>query len=183
MPTSTARTVVVLTAMFLAVAVAFGAIVGFFAIGTSISKVEITAGSPACTGTSVSNSPGAIQLRPGMKCSVPVTLRNAGRLAVHLDEVVLPYMGAEGGAAVQVKSWEGRVPEGAEINAVFEMDRRLESGDTWETEIEFDFRPEGCTDRGTHSSNILEVQASAWGRSVRVTGAGVLFDGTTESEC
>lgn len=183
MPTSTARTALVLTAMFLTVAVAFGLVVGFFAIGTSISKVEITTGAPVCIGTEVDNPPGAIRLRPGMKCRVPVTLRNMGRLAVDLDEVVLPFMGSRGGAAVQVKTWEGREPVVADVDAVFDVDRRLEPGDAWNTEIQYDFRPGGCTARGTFSTPVLDVEASAWGRSVRLGGPGALFKGTAESEC
>lgn len=183
MPTSTARTALVLTAMFLAVAVVFGAVVGFLAIGTSISKVEITAGSPVCTGTEVDNPPGAIRLRAGMKCRVPVMVRNMGRLAVDLDEVVLPFMGSRGGAAVQVKTWEGREPGVADVDAVFDVDRHLEPGDTWDTEIHYDFRPGGCTTRGTFSTPGLDVGASAWGRSVRLVGPGALFKGTAESEC
>lgn len=169
--------------MFVGVAVGFGAIVGLLAIGTSISKMQVTAGSPTCTGTDVSGRSGAIELRPGMTCTVPVTVRNPGPLVVHLDEAVLPFMGPAGGAAVQVRSWQGRVPEGAATDAVFDLDRRLEPGDTWETEVQLRFRPDGCTARGTHSSYLLEVRANAWGRSVRVAGAGVLFDGTAESEC
>lgn len=172
-----------LTAMFVAVAVAFGAVVGFFAIGTSISKVKITAGSPVCTGTEVRDRPPAMELRPEMKCVVPVTLRNAGRLAVNLGQIVLPFMGPGGGPAVQVKTWEGGEPEGVDIDAVFDLDRRLEPGDSWETEVSYEFRPQGCTSRGTFSANLMEVQCSAWGRSVRVAGAGVYFDGTAESEC
>ena len=75
------------------------------------------------------------------------------------------------------------MPEGADIDAMFALDRRLGPGGTWETEIQYSFRPEGCTTRGTFFAHVADVEASAWGRSVRVGGASVLFDGTAESEC
>ncbi|MEO7625097.1 MAG: hypothetical protein ABIS91_02390 [Nocardioides sp.] len=82
-----------------------------------------------------------------------------------------------------MKTWDGGESGGTGVDAVFDLDRRLEPGDSWETDIQYQFRPQGCTSRGTHSSNAMEVEARAWGRSVRVAGAGVYFDGTTESSC
>ncbi|PUA80027.1 hypothetical protein [Nocardioides currus] len=183
MPSSTLRTVVVLTSMLALAAAGFAVVVGFFAIGTFVSKLAISNGAPSCPGTTLTGDPRAMTLDPAMRCTMPVAVRNDGRLAVTLDELVLPSMGAEGGAAVQVTSWDGHPTPGGDLDAVFDLDRRLEPGDSWETEIEFRFRPEGCTGRGTFVVFLPAVRAGAWGRSVEVPGPGVLFAGTRDSSC
>ena len=180
---SAARTTVVLTVMFVVVAAAFGAVVGYFAIGTTISRLAISNDEPACPGTTLTGQRRAITLDPDLRCTVAVTVRNEGRLTVHLDEIVLPLMGSEGGAAVRVTSWEGHPTPRRGRDAVFALDRALEPGETWETEVRFVFRPDGCTALGTFSAGLPDIRAGAWGRSVLVGGPGVLFEGTPESEC
>lgn len=129
----------------------------------------------------------AIPLRPGMRCSVPVRIENTGRRGVTVHTVVLPYMGAKGGAAVRVREFEGMpVPVGqqGDVDAVFPVAKRIAAGEHWTVEVVHTFRARGCTARGTFTTDLLTARVSSLGRSgTRTTGRVVAFRGTRHSEC
>ncbi len=94
----------------------------------------------------------AIDLRRGMRCTVPVVVTNTGWAAVTVNQVVLPYLGAHGGAAVKVEDFLGMpVPKGrirSDVDGVFPVDRELGAGDTWRFDIVLRFRESGCSSDG-----------------------------------
>jgi len=149
----------------------------------SLEDIDVTTGPVTCSGTSTSGPVDGVELREGMTCSLPVTVLNDGRLEVHVGDMILPAMGTAGGAAVHVPTWDDRSPEGHQVDAVFTVDRRLEPGETWETTIDVEFRPDGCTALGTFWAELPQLEVSAWSRSAVVSGSGFPVEGTSESEC
>jgi hypothetical protein len=131
----------------------------------------------------------AISLREGMRCSLPVRVTNEGRIDVKVTRVRLPLMGPGGGAAVQVRTLEGRSwlrPDSTD--AVFGLREWLEPGDTYDFVVEFEFRapPEGCSGPGGAMGvrDMPKVTVRALGRpGVRSAEETIVFRGTRESSC
>jgi hypothetical protein len=130
----------------------------------------------------------AIRLREGMRCSLPVRVTNESRFDIKVTRVRLPYMGPEGGAAVQVRTLEGESwhrPES--IDAVFRLQEWLDAGDTYDFVVDFEFRapPEGCTDQGVMwVRDMPKVTVRALGRpGVRIADETLGFRGTRQSTC
>lgn len=129
----------------------------------------------------------AMRLVPGMACTVAVRVRNDGWFPVSVEQVVLPYMGPEGGAAVQVRRLDGqRADPGATdaIDATFTRQATLRPTQTDDFVVRFTFRPDGCTAPGTmFVRGLPEVTVSALGlaerRSAEETAA---FRGTRKSD-
>lgn len=130
----------------------------------------------------------AIRLREGMRCTLPVGVTNDSRFAVRVTRVNLPYMGPEGGAAVQVRELDG-LPwaRSRSVDAVFRPDRPLEPDETAELEVVFEFRapPQGCTSRGLlRIEGLPRVTVLALGRPGQRSAEDTIgFRGTRESEC
>ena len=149
-----------------------------------------------CSGTTVDSARAgeedgriqAIRLREDMRCSLPVSVTNRGRLGVDVLRVHLPYMGPDGGAAVQVRQLDGQPwARSRTVDAVFRVDRRLEPGEAYEFAVEFEFRspPQGCTSRGLlRIGEVPRVTVMALGRpGPRSAEETIGFRGTGESEC
>ena len=159
--------------------------------------VEVTWSRPVtCTGTEVvwrrldAGEPSrlrAMRLRRSMDCNLPVRLTNHGRRSVRIVKLRLPFMGPDGGAAVQVEELEGRRPLPSRIDGVFPMKRSLEPGDSYDFVINFRFRPppKGCTAEGfLWIRGFPQVTVTAMGRSgTRSSDKTIAFAGTRESEC
>jgi hypothetical protein len=153
------------------------------------------AGPVTCEGTTVrpdrradGEEISAIRLREGMRCSLPVRVTNESRFDVKVTRVRLPLMGPEGGAAVQVRTLEGRSwyrPDSTD--AVFRLQEWLEPGDTYDFVVDFEFRapPEGCTDSGLLGvGDMPKVTVRALGRpGLRSAEETIVFRGTRESSC
>jgi hypothetical protein len=130
-----------------------------------------------------------IRLREGMRCSLPVRVTNEGRVDVKVTRVRLPFMGPVGGAAVQVRTLEGRSwlrPDS--VDAVFRLQEWLEPGDTYDFVVEFEFRapPEGCSGPGgvMGVGDMPKVTVRALGRpGMRSAEETIGFRGTRESSC
>lgn len=153
-------------------------------------------GPVTCTGTKVvewTPEPGAgtfpvVRLREGMRCVLPVSVANGGRLAVDVTRVRLPYMGPGGGAAVQVPRLAGQAPiRPASVDAVFGLDERLAPGERLDLEIVFRFRPDGCDSPGATmwlAGQMPQVRVLALGRpGTRTPEETIGFRGTPESSC
>jgi hypothetical protein len=153
------------------------------------------AGTVTCEGTTVGpagvegESFPAIRLREGMRCSLPVRVTNEGRVDVKVTRVRLPLMGPQAGAAVQVRTLEGRSwyrPDSTD--AVFRLQEWLEPGDTFDFVVEFEFRapPEGCSGPGglMWVRDMPKVTVRALGRpGVRSADETLGFRGTRQSSC
>lgn len=149
-----------------------------------------------CSGTTVDSARAgqedspveAIRLREGMRCTLPVSVTNESRFGVRVTRVSLPYMGPDGGAAVQVRELDGLPWARARtVDAVFRVDRRLEPGEAYEFAVDFEFRspPQGCTSRGLlRIGEVPRVTVMALGRpGPRSAEETIGFRGTGESEC
>jgi hypothetical protein len=187
--------------LVLAVAVivlALSAMVGWRVVAADARRdVSVTWGGPVtCTGTTVRLSrPGvrneriqAIRLRDGMSCTLPVRVANDSRFAVQVTRVRLPYMGPEGGAAVQVTRLEGKPwARKGSIDAVFRVRERLEPGETYDFDVAFEFRPppQGCSSPGLMwIGDFPRVTVLALGRpGARTAPETIGFLGTRESDC
>lgn len=159
--------------------------------------VEVTWSRPVtCTGTEVvwrrldvgePSGVRAMRLRRSMDCNLPVRLTNNGRRSVRIDKLRLPFMGPDGGAAVQVEKLEGRRPLPGRIDGVFPMSRSLEPGASYDFVIDFSFRapPKGCTAEGVlWMRGFPQVTVTAMGRSgTRSSDRTIAFAGTRESNC
>jgi hypothetical protein len=127
---------------------------------------------PTCTGTSLRPDGHTIEARPGMSCTITVTVRNDGPVAVHLDNALLPFFGPDGGAVVRAGSIDGVRPEGigSEIDATMALDHKLASGESWTFRTRAVFRDDGCTAAGTMTiDGWPTVRAEYLGRSVDVS--------------
>lgn len=102
------------------------------------------------------------------RCTVTVFVANRSGRTLHLDRVVLPIMGPRGGAVVRVDStgdpsiWSH---EGGDIDAVQELDLDVGGGDRTSFQVDYVFRPGGCTTSGTQWTR-AELLASVLGREV-----------------
>lgn len=149
-----------------------------------------------CSGTTVDSARSggedgpvqAIRLREGMRCTLPVSVTNESRFPVQVTRVHLPYMGPDGGAAVQVRELDG-LPwaRSRSVDAVFRPDRPLARGESYEFEVVFEFRspPQGCTSRGLLGiGGLPRVTVLALGRpGPRSAEETIGFRGTRQSEC
>ena len=129
------------------------------------SQVEVHSSRPECDGTRVVRKDlgdgfsghervPAMQLRPGMHCTVTVRVRNGGPVSVRVEEVVLPYMGPDGAAAARSRIMDGRRvrsladPADDRTDARFARQDRIGPGGTVRFTLTYEFRPQGC-DEGT----------------------------------
>lgn len=161
----------------------------------AVDAVEVrTVQAPRCTGTTIERrSPrtgagprSTILLSPRMACHLELDVVNTGRLPVHLDDLVLPLMGPDGGAAVRVKAVRvgERLPLQGGIAAVAALDRWLAAEEALRVEVDYVFRPRGCTEAG----GILwvptaQLEPSLLLRSTVVQGESIHFEGTSSSSC
>jgi hypothetical protein len=129
----------------------------------------------------------AIRLRRSMDCHLPVRVTNNGRRSVRIDKLRLPFMGPDGGAAVQVEELQGRRPLPGRVDGIFPMERSLEPGGSHDFVIDFSFRapPKGCTAEGVMwMHNFPHVTVTALGRSgTRSSDKTIAFVGTRMSSC
>lgn len=115
-----------------------------------------------------------LRLRPGMDCTLTFLVRNDGSSAVHLDAVVLPYLGPEGGAQVQVAGLDGlrfarRHSDGG-LDAAYRVDGELGPGQTRRFTAHFAFREEGCTAGTVWIEGFPRVRVEALGTVEQVDG-------------
>ncbi len=146
--------------------------------GTEVTEERVGTGGPVT----------AMRLVPGMKCTIGVQVTNEGTSAVKVTEVLLPYMGPDGGAAVRVNRLDRLEPEpepADTIDALFTVDQELAAGEDYEFEMTFVFRPRGCTSQGVMTvPGMPTVTVSSWGREVeRTADEPVAFRGTKQSNC
>jgi hypothetical protein len=184
------------------VAVVVLAVVGLLAIlawrvaaSEARSSVAVTWNGPVtCEGTTVESHRSddgeeypTVRLREGMRCSLPVRVTNESRIDVKVTRVRLPLMGPGAGAAVQVNTLEGQPwhrPDSTD--AVFRLQEWLEPGDTYDFDVELEFRapPEGCTSGLLSVGDLPKVTVRALGRpGVRNADETIGFLGTDESAC
>ena len=151
-------------------------------------SVEVTQGELACSGTRLATRPAGpddtptptMWVQPGMRCVLPVHLRNAGALGVGLTSLRLPLMGPEGETAVQVTHVGHAKAQQDEIDGVYRLSRSLAAGEEVTLQIVFVFRKGGCTDKGTtwiENVPAVGARALAIGSTVRATGH-LAFHGT-----
>ncbi|MBD8868093.1 hypothetical protein [Nocardioides donggukensis] len=128
-------------------------------------------------------------MRPGMRCRWRLSVENASFATVTVTEVILPFMGPGGGAAVRVRELDGEEPvlgpDGDGIDARFPVDHRLAPGADLLIDVEFRFRPRGCS--GADLTTVwgfptLTVDSLLTSGSV-VADLGVGFRGTPEGTC
>lgn len=156
-------------------------------------KVTVTWSGPVeCTGTTVEQARPddepitAIRLREGMSCTLPVRVTNNSRFAVTVVRVRLPYMGPQAGPGVQVTQLGGTpVARPNAVDAVFRLRERLEPGAAYDFDIDFEFRPRGCTSPGVFwVAEFPQVRVLALGRpGVRKAREALGFLGTHDSDC
>jgi hypothetical protein len=166
------------------------------------SQVVVHGSPPVCTGTKVvsadldddpyqSDPVPAMQLRPGMRCTVTVSVRNGGPAPVRVTQVVLPFMGPAGAAGAQVRTMDGRParslrePDGSRsIDALLPRADRVGAGDVVRFTVTYEFRPQGCDMGGTlWIRRTPTVVVSALGRRGDVDGdATTAFRSTHESD-
>ena len=141
----------------LAVAVLCALATGWGITGRQMGQsVEVTQGDVTCTGTKLATRPAGpddtptptMWLKPGMRCVLPVHLRNTGALGVSLTSLRLPLMGPRGGAAVQVTHVGHAKAEKDQIDGVYPLSRSLAAGEELTLRVVFVFRKDGCTDAG-----------------------------------
>lgn len=159
----------------------------------AVSAVEIRSlTAPVCTGTTVERrrAPGgktvsAIRLTPDMSCRLNLEVANNGSLPVFLDTLVLPLMGPAGGAAVQVdKVWiDEEVPVFGQVAGEVTIDRRLDSDEKIEVEIQYGFRQKGCTAAGLFWVPAAQTEPSLLLRSTVTQADPIYFAGTSASAC
>lgn len=160
--------------------------------------VTVTWSGPvSCTGTTVAptepqggdKSFPAIRLREGMRCTLPVRVTNESRFEVTVTRVRLPFMGPEGGAGVQVSRLDDQEPHRARaVNAFFRLEERLSTGEAYDVDIVFEFRPppHGCSSENsvTWVRGLPEVTVLALGRpGSRHPEETIGFRGTQDSDC
>lgn len=156
-------------------------------------SVEIARGDVTCTGTKLATRPvgpddtptPTMWLVPGMRCVLPVHLRNTGAMSVGLTSLRIPIMGPRGGAAVQVTHVGHARAEKDQIDGVYRLERSLDAGAELTLQVVFVFRKGGCTDGGTMwIENAPAVGARALGIGSTVRAGGLLaFRGTAASTC
>lgn len=165
------------------------------------SEVTVRTSAPVCTGTDLvradfTNTPydgrgtPAIRLRPGMRCTVTATVRNAGPVAVRVTGVLVPTMGPEARAAAQVRTMDRRRVRsladgtGDRFDALFARDDRVPAGRSVRFTLTYEYRPSGCDKGGIlwlHDAPTVVV--SALGKRGQVASPGVVaFRSTTQSD-
>jgi len=106
-----------------------------------------------------------LRLQPGMDCALSIRLINRGSGTVHLDTVVLPYMGPEGGAEVQVANLADLPRATAQpedgLHAAFELDRALPEGESHRFTIHFTYRDNGFSSGTIWVGNIPRLSVTA----------------------
>ena len=121
--------------------------------------------------------------RPGMDCRLPVTLTNNSPVTVRLETIVLPYMGTDAGAEIQVKDLAGlpRAPQHSEdgLHAAFAVGRELVPGESYRVTVRFTHRDAGCSAELTWLGQFPTVVISALGVPGQVSSTRTLaFRGT-----
>jgi hypothetical protein len=166
----------------------------------NLDRVEVSWTGPlTCTGAEVvHHRPGgegprvqAMRMRQTMDCILPVRIDNHSRLMVHVNRVVLPYMGPGGGGAARVEELGGQPPLGAasrrqgRIDAVFPQNRQLEPGEHLAFDVRFTFRPSGCDSPRavTTVGPMPRVVVSSLGRTATRDTGKIAFVGTEDSSC
>lgn len=116
-----------------------------------------------------------LRLRPGMDCTLTFLVRNGGSSAVHLDAIVLPYLGPEGGAQVQVTGldglWFARRHSDGGLDAAYRVDSELGPGQTRRFTAHFAFREEGCSAGTPWIEDFPRVRVEALGTAEQVGAA------------
>ena len=189
--------------MIVGALVGLAALAGLWAVASSVlrAQVEVHSSRPDCDGTRVVGKDlgdgfsghewvPAMQLRPGMRCTVTVRVRNGGPVAVRLEEVVLPYMGPDGGAAARSRIMDGRRfrslsdPTGDRLDARFARHDRIGPGGTVRFTVTYEFRPQGCDEGGTlWMRDQPRLFVSALGHRGEVDGhSTIAFTSTAQSD-
>lgn len=124
-----------------------------------------------------------LRLQPGMDCALSIRLVNRGSGTVHLGTVVLPYMGPEGGAEVQVANLADLPRAAAQsedgLHAAFTLDRALTEGESYGFTIHFTHRDDGCSDATTWIGNFPRLSVSTLAVTDTVASPRTLaFQGT-----
>ncbi|WP_162602282.1 hypothetical protein [Nocardioides daejeonensis] len=166
----------------------------WFGGGRALGAVTVeTVASPDCSGTRVVRAPWdgqrvqAVELRRTMDCTLALRIRNDSWVPVTLDELRLPLMGPDAGAAVRVETVqidgteERPLPRG--VAAVFPLDRRLGRDSTLDVTVRYTYRPDGCTALGVLQVPAARVPTGFLLRSRAVQAEPVHFAGTTETNC
>ena len=162
-----------------------GAAAAWVALATfARGETEVTwSGAPECTGTRLRGTAEAsaeITMLPGMRCEVPVEVRNTGWLPVTVDSLTVPLVGPHGGSAVMLEDAEG------DVDAIIDMGRDLDRGETVEVVLTLVFRDDGCSSEGSITAvggfPTATVSAFGWGTSLASPEA-VAFVGSAASSC
>jgi hypothetical protein len=192
------RRLLVAAAVAVAVVAASAAVGWRASSGAALDRVLVRVSTPDCVGAApvFHRSEGfgrvpAVRMREGMDCTVAVRVANRGERPVHLDRVVLPFMGPGGGTGARVEHLNGRAPLGPDsrrtgrIDAVFPVDGTLRPGASVDFDVPFTFRPAGCSSPGSVMtvSDMPRVVVSALGQTRRIAGGPLALIGTPDSSC
>lgn len=148
-------------------------------------------GPPGCSGTEVRDGPTGrhvADIRPDLRCTLPVTVTNHGSRSVDIEEVRLPGLGPDMGLPVRAAEPEGRPTELEQPfarDAVFPVSHKLEAGASYQFDVSYEFNPDTCHERGSRVGlpGIPTVTVSAVGLSgTRTVRRNLWFRGTA-AEC
>lgn len=141
-----------------------------WATGTSAvaADVEVTsAGSPECEGATFRTRQGreVLVVTPQTRCVYTFEITNHGVTTVHLDALLLPYLGAGGGGVVRAD------PTTGDLDAPYPLDRDLEPGESTTVTTVVRYRPRGCTAGITWFHDWPKVELTSFGRALTLRGA------------
>lgn len=168
------------------------------AVERRLDAIEVRVADPVCVGTKVRTARPSdsarpvptIAMRQGMRCVLPVRVANGGDHEVHLDRLVLPYLGSGSGLAARVERIGDLRPRGpasgrGRLDAVFDVDTTLPPGRHHDFDIPITFGPTGCSSPRTtiFVSQTPRIVVSTLGRTRRVAPATLGFVGTEDSSC
>jgi hypothetical protein len=157
------------------------------------SVAVVSTGHMRCTGTTpvkVGSLPGpAYRLVPGMRCQISYKVTNSAPLTAHLETATFHLLGPQTGLALRAVNPDPHVGQAATadgVDAVYNLDRDLATGETATFRIETVFNPRGCN--GLHNTVTFttapEVEVSFLNVSGTRTGdVKLAFVGTKASDC